>query len=372
MVTPARSHRSGMLDSIRAIAILMVVGFHTAAIYDPVQLDAAARLFVAYGSKGVDIFFPLSGYLITRFLLTHYGTEAIKVFFLRRVFRIVPLYMAALACYLAAMLLIGFDRHLFDRMWIPLTFLTGWFIFADGVDTVPYTITWSLSVEEFAYIVLGLLAWITRRRLPVVMVLLVLAPMVLRYWLIAVHDSDGIYFLPLTRIDSIVLGGLAAWGLMHRRAATVQAVLLGLFAMCWLVALQDPVLWRTLVYTLVSLATCMGIVLFDTTLKSVGGAVVRFGAFIGFHSYFTYLFHLFNLYGMETALARAGMPLPPFWILFGIVMGATQVQAVISHRVFEGPLMRYGRSLERRLGLSGAVAVSGPPTGVSGFAHREG
>lgn len=336
-------HRSALLDCIRALAIILVVFFHVATRYDPVSLDAVAQFFLRYGSKGVDIFFPLSGFLITRFLLLKHDTTAIRTFFLRRLFRIVPLYMTAVTLFAIGLLVTGWDLYLLERIWINYTFLTGWYVAAWGEAAVPYTITWSLSVEEFAYVAFGLLAWLSRRQFPILLILSCILPALLRLYLLAETDIN-IYFLPLARLDSIAIGGVAAW--LFGRGAPLLVLIPPLFAVILGLALLDTLLWQTLIYTLISLATCFCIVLVQSKLKDVTGSVIAVFANIGFYSYFTYLFHLFAIEAVLLAMSTLEV-IPPFWPTALLCLGLTHGAAVLSYRYFEGPLMRYGRSFER-------------------------
>lgn len=342
--TPMQN-RSALLDCIRALAIILVVFFHVASRYDPASLDTAAWVFLRFGSKGVDIFFPLSGFLITRFLLSEGGTTAIRTFFLRRLFRIVPLYFVAVTLFLAAVFVTGRDTHLIDRIWINYTFLTGWYAAVWGEDAVPYTITWSLSVEEFAYVTFGLLAWLSRRQFPLLLVVFCILPSLLRLYLIAATDI-GIYFLPIARLDSIAIGGVTAW--LLGRGAPLLAIIPSVFAVTLCLALLDSLLWQALIYTMISLATCFCIVLAQTRLKGVTGPVIAVFANIGFYSYFTYLFHLFIIEAVLVAMSGL-VAMPPFWPTALLCLGLTHGAAMLSYRYFEGPLIRYGRSLERPL-----------------------
>lgn len=344
-----RSHRSPLLDCIRAVAIFMVVVYHVATVYglrppvDPLLLFLGRN-----GAQGVDIFFPLSGYLISRFLLTTEGAPAIRVFFMRRFFRIVPLYFTAVTLFLIAMVTLGFDDHLVDRIWIVYTFLTAWFIGLEGQGTVPFTITWTLSVEEFAYVVFGIFALLSRRRLPLFLLACAVLPTMLRYWMVT-EDIRGMYYLPLTRIDSIAIGGLVAWAVMKHRTLAVQGTLVAAVAAVYGVSQLSPNLWAAVNYLYIPLCTCVVIVTFDIWMKGVGvgNRVLQIGANIGFHSYFTYLFHYFNIYGLWMFYEKTGLVPPPIWIFVAMSFALTHVQAMISYRYFEGPLIRYGRSLEK-------------------------
>ncbi|CUH49078.1 hypothetical protein [Ruegeria atlantica] len=73
------------------------------------ELDSIAQFFWRYGLLGVDIFFPLSGSLPRRL-----DTESTEVF-LRRIFRIIPLYMVAVTLFLCASLVLGFDQENVSR-----------------------------------------------------------------------------------------------------------------------------------------------------------------------------------------------------------------------------------------------------------------
>lgn len=347
----ANSHfaqRSVPLDCIRTLAITMVFAFHVATFYDRADLDLVARFFLRIGFYGVDIFFPLSGFLITRFLLRSTRPDFVQAFFLRRIFRILPLYLAAVTIYAVAAIVTGFEQDLLSRIWIPYLFLTGWFVFSDGVQTVPYTITWSLSVEEFAYILFGILAWMSRKRFPLFIVLLILAPTVLRYHLNTLELSH-IYYFPPARIDAIAIGGLTAL-LLDRwkgRETGLIGLYLGLSALFWAVGFTDIVMRQTLFFTAIAFTTCTVILICEVWLTAKPGRVSTELARVGFYSYFIYLFHYFTIFGMVMVLGKLGVDLG-FWPLLGVCFALTYGAAIVSYRVFEGPMIDLGRRLERR------------------------
>jgi peptidoglycan/LPS O-acetylase OafA/YrhL len=338
------AHRSTLLDSIRATAVIMVVIFHVATRYPAESLDPIASAFGRYGFLGVDIFFPLSGFLITRFLSSHDGPWAIRSFFLRRFFRIVPLYLVAVTLFWFAAILTGNDRAIIDKIWVTYTFLTGWFTFAWGKDAVPYTITWSLSVEEFAYILFGLLMWVFRRYFTWFLLFFAIAPMILRY-LLNVQGHADIYYFPLARLDSIAAGGLVA--VLITRLKSLPWWLLGLVVVTFGLWKTSGPISVTMLYSFVTSMTCLVICLFETTLKGKGGQALTLYARIGFYSYFTYLFHFFNIEGLRMVMDRLGIEPMPFWLMAGLCLALTHTQAVLSFRFFEGPIMRYGRRLEK-------------------------
>ncbi|HEX5630745.1 MAG TPA: acyltransferase [Acidimicrobiia bacterium] len=148
------------LDGLRAVAIVMVIGYH------------ADRRLVPAGSWGVVLFFVLSGYLITRLLCAETDRDGhidIRRFYLRRAFRLLPALM--LVC--LALLAIG-------TAWSQVIPALGYFANyarVAGVDMGPLTHTWSLAVEEHFYLLWPLLigAVPARHRLRVVGLLAVVA-----------------------------------------------------------------------------------------------------------------------------------------------------------------------------------------------------
>lgn len=336
--------RSVALDCIRATAIVMVVVFHVATRYPADFLDPVAKLFRIYGTLGVDVFFPLSGYLITAFLIRHSEPGSIRTFFLRRVFRILPLYFVAVTIYFAAMKFFELETTIIDRIWAPYTFLTGWIIFVYGVEGVPYTVTWSLSVEEFSYVLIGLAALISRKKLLWFLITLALFSTGLRLYL-NIEGHDNIYYFPLARLDSIALGGIVAV-LGSRGQRVITWLLAGIIASFTLRQFGGA-LSPTLLYTLVTLVTCFAIAVSESWLSTYRGALATAYARTGFYSYFIYLFHFMVLEAQLRIADLLGFGMLPFWINAALCLLLSQATAALSFRYFEGPLMLAGRGLEK-------------------------
>src|SRR5262245_5529376 len=144
------------IDGLRALAVVPVVLFH------------AGLTQIPGGFVGVDIFFVISGYLITSLILDEMaeGRFSLLGFYERRVRRIFPALFAVLAfCSVMALLLfLPFELRKFDESLIAATFFVsnihfydGYGYFASPLDRSPLLHTWSLSIEEQFYIVFPLL-----------------------------------------------------------------------------------------------------------------------------------------------------------------------------------------------------------------------
>lgn len=144
------------LDTLRGLAILLVLFYHGFGLEYGVQdLSGIERRLVGatlVGWVGVDLFFVLSGFLITGILLdTRNRADYFRRFYIRRALRILPLYLATLA-----VLAIATRMPLFTRP-IPWSFLGISLLFLANFAllfkiSVPYGVLWSLAVEEHFYL----------------------------------------------------------------------------------------------------------------------------------------------------------------------------------------------------------------------------
>ncbi|MCE7872071.1 acyltransferase [bacterium CPR1] len=256
------------LDGVRGIAILLVLLHHAGTA--PVG-----------GFLGVDLFFVLSGFLITLLLAQEWeetGTISLKAFYMRRVLRLVP----ALLAFILVLLVLGWCGgpaclRLGNELWFTLGYCLNWAI-AYGWTSYrsPLVIAWSLSIEEQFYILWPPLFRSALRRararssIVAVLVLLVLGVACWREWTLVdwlkgfpanlylqgLTPQDvfprslffKLYYSSHTRADGLLLGCifglLVAWRLVDDRLrwlfrAVGFAVLLGLVACLMQVNARD-------------------------------------------------------------------------------------------------------------------------------------
>src|SRR5665213_11019 len=199
------------IDGLRAIAILSVLGFH-----------AFGRLLPG-GFVGVDIFFVISGYLITGILLRglKQRTFSFTGFYARRVKRIFP----ALALVLLVTWIAGWYAQLPDeytRLGKHIATGAGFVVnitlwkeagyFDQSGDLKPLLHLWSLGVEEQFYVIWPLLlfvAWKRKVNLFGLMIAIFLASFILNVTRVADHEV-ATFYLPTTRFWELLLGGLYA------------------------------------------------------------------------------------------------------------------------------------------------------------------
>jgi peptidoglycan/LPS O-acetylase OafA/YrhL len=200
------------IDGLRAIAVLLVVGFH------------AFPLSIPGGFVGVDVFFVISGFLITRLILEREmaGVFTIRDFYIRRALRILPALSVVLLttvvvgwffAFPSVYKAIGLDT-IAGALFIPnLVFWNETGYFGLIADHAPLLHLWSLGIEEQFYLVWPCLLLLLVRRLKVspAPVLAALSALSLIYSSVAAfHDHAAAFYSPFSRMWELGAGGILA------------------------------------------------------------------------------------------------------------------------------------------------------------------
>ncbi len=176
-----RAARIPQLDGLRGVAILLVLCGHVVLTIPALttgRFAHAGRLLSAFGLVGVNVFFVLSGYLITWLLVRELGRAGridLRAFYLRRMRRIFPAYYVFLV-FVAVLAVLGPLRAVTPRdLLVNATYLTDYIVTAGWTRH-----SWSLAVEEQFYLLWpGLLAFVgVRRGLWIALGAIVLEPVV--------------------------------------------------------------------------------------------------------------------------------------------------------------------------------------------------
>src|SRR5688572_21342309 len=211
------------LDGVRGLAILLVVIFHHTLMRQETLVDRVYVNVARFGSSGVDLFFVLSGFLITGILLdSKGGSHYFRNFYIRRTLRIFPLYFAFLFYVFRVCPLIWPDTPLarMSRDAMAGTSEAWYWLYASNLlfardETFGHpnlAVTWSLAIEEQFYLVWPLVVALTSRRaLLWTCVALMAGALTVRVWLVAVGAHWILpYVLPMCRIDALAAGALVA------------------------------------------------------------------------------------------------------------------------------------------------------------------
>lgn len=199
------------IDALRALAILLVMAFHFGI--PP----------ITGGYIGVDVFFVISGFLITSLLSQEHGLLAgLPNFYARRAKRLMPAFLVVLAVttVVAGLLLLPEDfTNYLNSAHAALTFRSNTFFreaisdyFAADAHDLPLLHTWSLSIEWQFYLIFPIAYLLARKYLPpraLSITLYILTIALIAYSISLSHDQHG-YFLTAARFFELLIGALVA------------------------------------------------------------------------------------------------------------------------------------------------------------------
>lgn len=343
------------LDGLRGVAILAVIGFHE-------------QLF-SYGWVGVDLFFVLSGFLITGILLRAIPAAVVRgkwhyfyTFYVRRSLRIFPIYYFYLIS--AFVVFHGWASK------APMGF--GWYIFYSqnfkpgyGQFDGGYGHLWSLAIEEQFYLVWpAVVLFLGHKRLTWVCWFLIVGALSLRAWMcFGLHfNLEGVHRLPFCRIDTFAVGAMVSLYLSRHKAmiakqqrwvwaASVIFILAGGYLLG--TPLRNTLDWSFLAIgfgLLIAVVAATHVPLFEfAPLRKIGEL-----------SYSMYLFH--QLVFTKTVRILGAFHAPHLLDL-PTALALTVGLAMLTGRYIEGPFLRlkdrflYREPAVRRAALVGAGAL---------------
>ncbi|HEU0034308.1 MAG TPA: acyltransferase [Kofleriaceae bacterium] len=333
------------LHLLRVIAALGVVYFHTTS-------QAGLGLDWDVGSRGVDVFFVISG-----FIIAYIGTTKPDHFLLRRVIRVVPFYWAAT---LALFALVSVAPHLFRTTQADVTHLAYSLAFLphegpDGSMWPTLVLGWSLEYEMFFYLVFAMALRISQRY----------SPMITTGWIVGFvlaitlfaggHPITSFYARPIVLEFCMGIAAFYVFTWCDARAPRLRAFaagawILGAVAIASLVAiavleqLYRDSISRVVIAGLPSFALVTAVLL----LERVYGVLTRSKAIfvLGEASYIIYLVHPYIVYAVLRVVVpdAASLSSPVLALIIVGLLGFVSAISVAVHLVFEKPVMAYLRA----------------------------
>jgi peptidoglycan/LPS O-acetylase OafA/YrhL len=234
-MTPQQSHLTHLkyrpdIDGLRAIAVLSVVAFH------------AFPNWLKGGFIGVDVFFVISGYLISTIIFESLenGTFSFGEFYSRRIKRIFPaLLLVLLACYTFGWFVMVADEY--KQLGKHIAAGAGFFsnisfwheagYFDSLSETKPLLHLWSLGIEEQFYLLWPMLLWFAWKRNFNLLTITILVAAVSFFLNVKGIKEDAVatFYSPQTRFWELLCGSILAWVTLYKKevSTTVMARLGG-------------------------------------------------------------------------------------------------------------------------------------------------
>ncbi|MGO8189635.1 acyltransferase family protein [Rhizobium leguminosarum] len=368
------------IDGLRAISVIAVILYHA-------EFTVAGHTLLRGGYIGVDVFFVISGFLISQILLTEIeatGRIDFLKFYARRARRILPALFAVVFATIPFAYYLLLPSELLDYAnSIGSSLLFGsniYFYFTAAQYGEPNTLlkpflhTWSLSVEEQFYIGFPLLLLFTRRYLksrflPCVLLVasfsFVLCVVTVRY------DQQQAFYSPFTRAWELLAGTLLACHEMRRGRTRPRPLLAAagvVLVLGSLILFRKDTVHPGLLTVIPVIGTCL-VLAFAGHQDAVGRLLAsRPAALTGLVSYSLYLWHypVFAFLRLTSLNLNNGDKF--------LAIAATVLVAVVSFVVIEKPLRhtRKSRALWIYLGSSVATITAAVVSAISmaGFPHR--
>lgn len=346
-------HRRADIDGMRAIAILAVLIFH---------VNSAA---LPGGFAGVDAFFVISSYLITKILFDKLSNDAfsLSTFYLNRIKRIVP--MALLVFIIAVLIASQLNAFLLSSAkYIPLmtynSHVASYFAYDEQKNFFLHF--WSLAIEEQYYlfwpaIVWGLYALGTRLRLPPQRLIFAFSLLIViigvAYGEVSLRDpvtASQVYFYSIPRYAELAVGACVALSEGHIRKLVGQTALVGAAGVAGLVCCF-AFLDQTAYPGLASLLPCLSTACILIGCRNPDGSAASLASwlgvaplqYIGKISYSLYLWHWLIL-SLARFLTGSNELSPSFIVLF---IPSVFALSALSYHYVELPFI--GRQVERRI-----------------------
>lgn len=325
-----KSERVFGLDVMRAAAILLVVVSHMSWLL-PEQGKLLSVALGLSGILGVEVFFVLSGFLIGRiiynlFVVENFSFKTISYFWVRRWFRTLPNYYFVL--FLNCVVVLFFEQELPNTLWHYVFFIQN---FAWEMPSF-FSVSWSLPIEELAYIIGPLLLYLIlflKLKVPKSKQFLGITVLILVFFLITKmsyntsHGNSNLSFwntnlkaITIYRIDAIYYGVLAAYfskvfakswirfkTTFFSLGVLLFVVLQAMIYSQGLVIEMCPLLWNVLYLPIVSVAIALCLPLLSE-IKTAPKYLLKPITTISVISYSIYLLH----YSMIMRLMKHFMP----------------------------------------------------------------
>ena len=337
------------LNGVRAIAALIVLVCH---------IDQFSRLFgvrkIGFHERGmagyaVDMFFVLSGYLITYLLFAEKEKTndiALKKFYLRRIFRIWPIYYLAI---LVALVLVYFNIDSGSRHWLfsmgLYTFFAANVAYVMDLSISSITPLWSVGVEEQFYLLWPhLIKRASSYFRAFVLFYLLFVILKLAAYKIFSPESAVYLFMAYSSLNIMCMGAIAAFLVRFKHPALTVLFRREVQIIAWSVLVYSCAYKPLHLFTFIDqeLNSIFYLIIIVNVSANPGSLISLENSlmnYLGRISYGIYVYHMLVMYLLSQLISGVGVALN-YGVMFGLVLFSTLTVATISYYYFETPFLK--------------------------------
>ncbi len=335
------------LDGLRAIAAILVVISH--------YMEELHCAKFSYGGNGVQIFFVISGFLITSILLaqknkTHESVgKLLKNFIIKRALRLFPIYYILIITLFAISFFGGLWLCAKEDVWYYFTYTQNYLFFLKGFQSPLLNHTWSLAVEEQFYLLWPLLILLIPKKYELHFISIVLfSGILIKYLLVELYVGPGtIKGITFIHFDTLGAGALLGYFSYYKKEKILNFLEISsqwIFILCLFISATltwigfNDGLWLPLVLNIMSV--CLVYICFspkETILSPILNSSVLQN--IGKISYGIYIYHKPVPFFFNFICSKMHMPIiENKFVLFVIYAVITYIISALSWKLIESPI----------------------------------
>jgi peptidoglycan/LPS O-acetylase OafA/YrhL len=347
------------LDGLRFFAFLLVFVHHHGLFSKIPYLS----ILHTNGWIGVDLFFVLSAFLFTKLLIAEFNktkTISFKKFYMRRIFRIWPIYFLFIGFSVAHYIIFkdSIGNSIGIRIIGLLTFSDNIMTAIYGYNPMPYiTHLWTIAYEEQFYIfipiiILSLVRSPFKIKLVSVISIYILFNGIRLALIINNVPHPAIWVLPITHFESIVLGIVIGFGGLDILLKRIKPLMLGFIGilffllLCLLPNLDNISYWLIVSYSFIGISTALALFSISNSnyLKNVFSKELL--VFLGKRSYGLYVYHLLGIGVASYMIAKFTLLPSNSLASFIYALSFTVIASIISYKVIETPFLKLKKKFE--------------------------
>jgi len=362
------NYKLAYIDTLRGIAILMVIAVHTSKSLN--SMSPQMEILMQYGQMGVQLFFVVSAFTLLLSMKRHQKEKyKLSDFFIRRFFRIAPMYYFGIILYFLFKTLKNYlqtgnifilEQYTINNILANISFIHG-FIPAANNNIVPGG--WSIGTEMAFYLLFPFLFYIVEKiyrlergifKVFIFLLILIMCLYSIEIWLVIfkqvdISNNSFLYFNLINQLP-VFLVGIYLYYLDKDSLLPIRGNL-PFFVIVTIIAVVLSVWDAKFVYMFIPLIAALSFIFLFIVIKNSEYINFKFLQRIGQLSFSMYILHFIFALEVSHQIEKILRPLVPqsfiLILLFIFTVGSTYILALVTEKYIEKPGQKFGKNLIR-------------------------